>query len=136
MHRLTFLGALFLACTAPSEPTKPAAPTAPPTPTAVTPPVAPTPPTPPVAPVAPIPPTSPVAPTPPTPPAAPATPPPPLAGHRDIHPRGGDMCLEMYSACSPDPNGGQRCTSAPYHLDCGQTGQVPNGGDKVRCVCP
>jgi hypothetical protein len=46
------------------------------------------------------------------------------------------MCLEMYSACSPDPNGGQRCTSAPYHLDCGQTGTVPNGGDKVRCVCP
>jgi len=61
----------------------------------------------------------------------------PLAGHRDIHPIGDGApgCVEMYSACSPDPKGGQRCTSARYDLDCGETGQAP-GGDKIRCVCP
>lgn len=34
------------------------------------------------------------------------------------------------SACSPDPKGGQQCTSARYDLDCGKTGQTP-GGDKI-----
>lgn len=129
MYRLLVLGALFLACTAPTEPNKPAAPTPPAPPAPVTPPAAPTPP---------------IAVTPPTPPVvpigspSPAAPPPPLAGHRDIHPLGGDAtlgCIEMYSACTPDPKGGQRCTSASYNLDCGQTGQVP-GGDRLRCVCP
>ena len=120
MHRILLLGALLLACTAPTEPAKPAAPTPP------TPPTAPTPPTPP----------PPIAETPP--PSPPAAPPYPLAGHRDLHPRPGlgDGCVEMYSACSPDGKGAQRCTSARYDLDCGQTGEVPNGGDKVRCVCP
>ncbi|MFO0566350.1 MAG: hypothetical protein U0263_11845 [Polyangiaceae bacterium] len=41
-------------------------------------------------------------------------------------------CLEMYSACNPDG----RCTSAPFHLGCGEEGQVPGGGDWLRCECP
>ena len=132
MYRLLVLGALFLACTAPTEPNKPAAPTPPAPPAAVTPPAAPSPP------IAATPPTPPVMPVAPPPPTVTAAPLPPLAGHRDIHPLGGDAtlgCIEMYSACTPDPKGGQRCTSASYNLDCGQTGQVP-GGDRLRCVCP
>ena len=131
MHRLILLGALLVSCTAPAEPAKPAAPSPP------SPPTAPTPPTPPTAPTPPPPPIAETPPTPPTPPT-PATPPPPLAGHRDLHPLPGlgDGCVEMYSACTPDPKGGKQCTSARYDLDCGKTGQVPEGGDKVRCVCP
>lgn len=120
--RRIFLGLVLLtACSAP-EPTRPA------------PPAAATPPTAPPSPPAPAPPIA----APPTSAPPPAAPLPPLAGHRDIHPLGGDTalgCVEMYSACTPDPKGGQRCTSASYNLDCGQTGQVP-GGDRLRCVCP
>lgn len=67
---------------------------------------------------------------------APGDAPAPIAGVRDLHPRSGlPDCLEMYSACSPDGQGGQRCTSASFTLGCGESGQVP-GGDRVRCVCP
>jgi hypothetical protein len=62
----------------------------------------------------------------------------PASGAREIHPHGGMAdCLEMYSACSPDPAtpGAQRCTSAPLLLACGQTGTIP-GGDTLICVCP
>lgn len=56
----------------------------------------------------------------------------PSPGARVKHPIGGmDGCLEMYSAC--DANG--RCTSAPFHLECGREGRVP-GGDLLRCECP
>jgi hypothetical protein len=60
------------------------------------------------------------------------------SGAREIHPHGGmSDCLEMYSACAPDPDhaGTQRCTSAPLLLACGQTGDIPGGGSVV-CVCP
>jgi hypothetical protein len=60
------------------------------------------------------------------------------SGAREIHPHGGMTdCLEMYSACSPDPAspGAQRCTSAPLLLSCGQSGTIP-GGETLVCVCP
>lgn len=59
-------------------------------------------------------------------------------GAREIHPHGGMTdCLEMYSACEPDPDhgGAPRCTSAPMLLSCGQRGTIP-GGDTLVCVCP
>ena len=60
------------------------------------------------------------------------------SGAREIHPHGGMAdCLEMYSACAPDPAtpGAQRCTSAPLMLACGQSGTIP-GGERLVCVCP
>lgn len=59
-------------------------------------------------------------------------------GTRAIHPHGGMTdCLEMYSACSPDPGhpGAEHCTSAPLLLACGQSGTIP-GGETLVCVCP
>ena len=59
-------------------------------------------------------------------------------GVREIHPHGGmSDCLEMYSACSPDPANPaiRRCTSAPLLLACGQTGTIPHG-ETLFCRCP
>jgi hypothetical protein len=42
------------------------------------------------------------------------------------------FCYDMYSVCSRGELG--RCTSAPYHLNCGVTGQLPTG-DWATCVC-
>jgi len=55
---------------------------------------------------------------------------------RKIHPLSPDMpnCLEMYTACKPSDQG-PLCTSAPFHLNCGEIGTVP-GGDTLECVCP
>ncbi len=73
--------------------------------------------------------------------AVPASPTPavPPKGARVLHPIGGSMegCLEMYSACGPDPEGkGQRCTSAPFNLNCGASGKVPGGTELLFCACP
>ncbi|MEI8254121.1 MAG: hypothetical protein WCJ30_00445 [Deltaproteobacteria bacterium] len=51
---------------------------------------------------------------------------------------GSDYCTEMYSSCSREPNGSERCTSAPFMIACGQTRPSPHRGDnsQLRCVCP
>lgn len=63
--------------------------------------------------------------------------PPVLTPDREIHPLSpsGDMCLEMYSFCDSNGSEANRCTSAPFHLECDETGTIP-GGDTVHCVCP
>jgi len=79
---------------------------------------------------------SPPAPTPPSEPNGPTPTKRPPRGARVVHPLTPDMdgCLEMYSACGPEPSA-RRCTSAPFHLDCGASGRVPNG-DLLFCECP
>jgi hypothetical protein len=52
---------------------------------------------------------------------------------RDIHPIGGPDCIEMYTVCMGDAH---LCTSAPLILECGQTGDLPSTGERLRCVCP
>jgi hypothetical protein len=44
-------------------------------------------------------------------------------------------CIEMYSACFDRPEG-RTCTSAPFVLDCGESGSLPSTGELVSCVCP
>ena len=63
----------------------------------------------------------------------------PVGATRTLHPLNDDAksCLEMYSACEPDPSGsGERCTSAPFHLECDEKAKLPSTGETLHCVCP
>ena len=59
----------------------------------------------------------------------------PAAKVRTIHPSGDAKdCIEMYGTCTPPPD--RLCTSSAFVLSCGESGQLPESKEMLRCVCP